>query len=117
MKSLILLLTSLISLSAFAESTTAAGVDPNNSQYRSNGDRSVTAAGTTAQALDCPACRAYEARTHGATGAAKLSIYDALNPNLALSSRQAFVPGKTPLSPIKDKTQSGQDSGQAGTSN
>lgn len=114
MKNIFLTLTFLVSLNAGA--IALSGTDPNDQMNRSTGNsRSTTVGTTTAQALDCPACRALERKTRGATGAQTQSIADALNPNLGPAGRSAFVPGLTPL---RQSTPSGgQDQdGSANTS-
>ena len=115
MKNIILTLTFLASLSAEALPLTSA--EPNSKMNTSaGGDRSNTAATTTAQAFDCPACRAAEAASRGASGRTPLMLSDALNPRLS-TGRRAFIPGQTPLRK-PDPASTGQESnGSAPTSN
>ena len=107
MKNIFLTLTFLASLSVEAMPLTSA--EPNAKMNTSaGGDRSSTAATTTAPAFDCPACRAAEARSRGATGRTPQRLSDATNPSLS-TSRQTFIPGLTPLR-NPEPANSGQDS-------
>ncbi len=109
MNKLIILVLSLTGFSAIAfERVPATGVDRNQFLNISSTsvDISHTAGQVTAQGLDCPACRAWEAKNRGSLGRSPASVYDALNPSLSVAAKGAFVPGQTPLNPEPKPTDS-----------
>lgn len=115
MKNIFLTLMFLVNLSAGATPLTS--TEPNGTMNISSGsDRSSTAATTTAPAFDCPACRAAEAASRGATGRTPLMLSDATNPRLS-TSRRAFIPGQTPLRKPEPASSGQESNGSAPTNN